>query len=560
MGRRLSDLLGPGAPDRGPPKLLQLLNSVLPRRENRVLPTLSGVALAAAFPPFHLIIPSFLALTPLVVWLLRLGPSREDEIEAGRGGFLFGLVYFGLLLHWIAIALVWFSSWAIPAYLSVVLLFAWGTKWVCRATHRLQHHTAIPGWVAFGIAWTALEWGQGHLPGELAFPWLGLGHSLTGYPVLAGAADLVGARGLTLWLALANALVAAIWVGTDHREATDHHERTGRQVLALGALYVGLVALPMLYGFGRARTLQLERLGRVAIVQPNIPEELKLSVVEGIDSTFVSLERLTPTEPGADIELFVWPEMTFVGWVETDSVLSGRVRAVGAGWTAPVLFGAIGSEANSEGPDVPYNSAFLMNGGLRTDFRYDKRRLVPMVERVPFLPVRWFGDETRYGGYGRGTGLPLAATAGGDSFGVLICSESIYPGLAREYTKAGARFLVNITNDAWFGREPWYARTGALWQHPTHLVMRAIENRIGVVRVANTGFSFFVDPLGRVSDRTALFEPEVRSANVWSTAQPTMYTRVGDVAGWFSAISLVLLLGWVGWARRFWIGLLRRLR
>jgi apolipoprotein N-acyltransferase len=543
----------PQLPDAGRRGLLEVLTAALPDRGNRALPILSGVLLAAAFPPFHLIVPSFLGLTPLVVWLLRLGVTPEAEREAGRGGFLFGLVYFGLLFHWIAIALVWFSSWAVPAYFFVVLLFSWGTHWVCRAAHRIRHRTALPGWLTFGLAWTALEWTRAHLPGELAFPWLGLGHSLTGYPVLAGAADLVGARGLTLWLAWANALAAAIWV--------DWRAGRRRHALRSGVVWLGLVALPMMYGVARAQSLTLERVGRVAVVQPSIREDLKLSGGEGIDSTFASLERLLkrpverpperqmrprrPPDQNDPITLWAWPEITFGGWVETDRGLNARIEALGADVTGPVLFGAIGSESNADGPDVPYNSAFMMKAGRRTDFRYDKRRLVPMVERVPFLPTRWFGDEERYGGYGRGTGSPLARTSGGAAFGVLICSESMHPELAREYTRAGARFLVNITNDAWFGRPNRFARTGALWQHPAHLVMRAIENRIGVVRAANTGFSFFVDPIGRVSERTDLFEPVVRSAVVWSTEDPTVYTRVGDVVGWLSVISTLILLGWV---------------
>lgn len=542
--------------------LVRTLRAALPRARNRSLPIWSGIFLAAAFPPFHLILPSFFGLAPLVVWLNRLGSTRDDEMEAGRGGFLFGLVYFGLLLHWIAVAMVWFNSWAIPAYLSVVCLFAWGTKWVCRLTHRLQHHSLVPGWVAFGLAWTALEWGRAHLPGELAFPWLGLGHSLTGFPVLAGAADVVGARGLTLWLAWSNALAAAIWVarGTRRQRAHGAPERgMGPQVM----LWVALVTLPMIYGFGRASSLRLESVAPVAVIQPSIAEDVKLAEDAGIDATFAAVERLMQratagrgatlgrgageTDDAAAVELFVWPEMTFFAHIEMDAALNARIEQAAAGVSAPILFGAVGSGDETVEPVMPYNSAFMIEGGRRTDFRYDKRRLVPMIERVPFLPVRWFGDEVVYGGYGRGTALPLGRTSGGDAFGVLICSESMYPELAREYRQAGARFLVNITNDAWFGREAWYARTGAVWQHPAHLVMRAIENRMGIVRSANTGLSFFVDPLGRVSERTEWFEPDVRTAMVWSTAQPTVYTRVGDAVGWLSSIFFWGLLAWIRW-------------
>ncbi len=108
--------------------------------------------------------------------------------------------------------------------------------------------------------------------------------------------------------------------------------------------------------------------------------------------------------------------------------------------------------------------------------------------------------------------------------------------------------LVNITNDAWYGREPWYARTTALWQHPAHMVMRAIENRMGVARAANTGISMFVDPVGRVYDATPLFQRDVRVDTVYTTDVRTFYTRFGDLVGNGSAAGalLLVLLAWYG--------------
>lgn len=103
---------------------------------------------------------------------------------------------------------------------------------------------------------------------------------------------------------------------------------------------------------------------------------------------------------------------------------------------------------------------------------------------------------------------------------------------------------MNITNDTWFGREPWYSRTAALWQHPAHLVMYAIEHRVGVARAANTGVSLFVDPRGRVHQQTELFQSEVLGATLHTTDVMTLYTRTGDVVGPLALVlTLVLLAG-----------------
>jgi apolipoprotein N-acyltransferase len=145
------------------------------------------------------------------------------------------------------------------------------------------------------------------------------------------------------------------------------------------------------------------------------------------------------------------------------------------------------------------------------------------------------------GVYEPGQEWPLASIADG-AFGVLICYESSYPEASRAYRLEGADLLVNITNDAWYGREPWYSRTTALWQHPAHMVMRAIENRVGVARVANTGISMFVDPLGHVYEATPLFQEDVRVGEVFTTDVTTFYTRYGDLSGTTAGTVCFLLL------------------
>jgi apolipoprotein N-acyltransferase len=125
---------------------------------------------------------------------------------------------------------------------------------------------------------------------------------------------------------------------------------------------------------------------------------------------------------------------------------------------------------------------------------------------------------------------------------VLICYESTYAEGARSLRLAGADVLLNITNDAWYGREPFYARTTALWQHPAHMVMRAIENRVGVARAANTGISLFVDPIGRVYNTTELFEADIRVDTVRTTDVITFYTRFGDLVGNGAAGAALLLM------------------
>ena len=148
---------------------------------------------------------------------------------------------------------------------------------------------------------------------------------------------------------------------------------------------------------------------------------------------------------------------------------------------------------------------------------------------------------------GRDAGAP--PPVGGARLGILICYEALYPELARSYRVAGADVLLNLTNDAWFGGADGRAATTALRQHPAHLVLRAIENRMGVARAAATGISLFVDPLGRVHRAT---EPGVAAVAVLdpgTTRGLTLYARLGDLAGTGSA-ALAALLALAALARR----------
>jgi len=182
-----------------------------------------------------------------------------------------------------------------------------------------------------------------------------------------------------------------------------------------------------------------------------------------------------------------------------------------------------------------YNAAFLFDstGSWRNAPIYEKHYLVPVVEHVPFVPVSWFRHVpwlSRWsGGFKRGTTLPVYHVGIG-RFGVLVCYESTFEDLPRRYRAAGADFLVNVTNDAWYGR------TAGPYQHATHLVMRAIETRMGIARAANDGITMFVDPLGAISDATTLETQTVVVGHLKTSDVRPLYVILGDWVGTVSAI------------------------
>ena len=371
-----------------------------PRSGERLGPLASGVLLALSYPPLHILVPPFVGLVPLALWLNRLPGDVEGRRSAMRGCLLFGAVYAGITLYWISIALMWFTKLAIVAILGILCLGMMMTAVLGWTVHHALNTLRLPLWGALPVAWTAFEWSRGHLPDTLAFPWLGLGSSLTGFPELVGFAEIVGSRGVTFWLALINGLIAGLVL--KFRESRPW----ARQAVTIASVMV----LPMGWGVWRAGTLESYEVARVAVVQPNISKHVKVDAEVSLDSTVASLDRLIPEiVPGA-VNLVVMPEGTLQAFPEcrANASLMDRMRAYSRWVGAPIVVGALGYEEGEPGGFTPFNSAFVMEPSGLIDFRYDKRYLVPFIERVPMVPLEW-------GWVGAGTPVDWGGARGGHS-------------------------------------------------------------------------------------------------------------------------------------------------
>ncbi len=493
--------------------------------------TIGALALTASYPPFALPILSFFAVTPAVV-LLRQAEADRDARRAFRWGFWYGLVSQGCVLYWLVVALWHFTKLAALGYFATIAIFGLWTGVLFWFTVRVRlRFPAMPLALVLPLGWTVLEWVIGH-QGDIRFPWLGLGTSLADAPVLVQWADLAGARGVTWWLVWCNVLVAEAllalpaWRGTVRRFAP-----------------VGItIALALAYGVWRERTLPMRDAGVVGLVQPNEGYREKWEETHADSMVAKLLHRSERLHTQASPNLIVWPETAIPYFLTLRPAWDTALSRFTAGTRTPVLTGALHADFLAGGGYISYNAAFYYDstGRWRPWPVYEKHYLVPVVERVPFVPVAWFRKvpwlDKWSGGFGRGTTLPLYTSSLG-RFGVLICYESIFEDLARGYRRAGADFLVNITNDAWYGR------TSGPYQHASHLVMRAIETRMGVARAANTGITEFVDPLGHPYDQTRLEEDTIVADRLRTSDVVPLYVTLGD---WVGLLSVVAVLGLAG--------------
>ena len=504
-------------------------------RRLALLVAVGALALTASYPPFPLAPLSFIAVIPAVL-LIRDAAALGDPRRAFRYGWWYGLVTNALVLYWMIVALWHFTPFSALGYLATIAILGLFTGVMFWFVVRLRLAAPrIPLWITFPIAWTALEWMVGHL-GDVSFPWLGLGVSLADAPVLVQWADIAGARGVTVWVAWCNVVI--LEAALDVRGAW-YAVRRSAPVLAT-------VVLALAYGLWRMQTLPMRDVGIVGLVQPNeaFDEKGDPARADTVVRKLIGMSRqLLVQQPPP--QLIVWPEAAIPDFLWRRPRWQMGIAELARDARVPIFTGLVWAEPGWQTPNDPYyNGALLIDslGEWRASPVYAKHYLVPVTERVPFVPVSVFraipGIRRWSGGFSPGRDEPIFATPIG-RFGVIVCYESAFEDLPRKYRANGADFLVNITNDAWFGR------TSAPKQHASHLVLRAIESRMGVARGANSGISEAVDPLGRAYAQTPLNEEAAVAVMLRTSDVVPLYVRLGDWVGTLVVLATLLGIGFL---------------
>jgi apolipoprotein N-acyltransferase len=189
----------------------------------------------------------------------------------------------------------------------------------------------------------------------------------------------------------------------------------------------------------------------------------------------------------------------------------------------------------------------LISPQTKTMIKYDKTHLVPYGEYVPFKKWLPFLGKivAQVGDFEAGT-IGNTLPWKDHQIGVQICYEIIFPGLSRAMAKNNASLLINITNDAWFGK------TSGPYQHFSMAVFRAVENRRSLARAANTGISGFIDPAGRILAATPLLEEAAVTRSIPLLKEKSIYTQTGDLfaRGCMAIVLLLALLESARWVSK----------
>jgi apolipoprotein N-acyltransferase len=301
-------------------------------------------------------------------------------------------------------------------------------------------------------------------------------------------------------------------------------------VVGVGLLLVATV----LFGKGQMVSAETHRREiRVSIVQGNIEQSIKWD--PGFQERTIAIHNRLTREAGRGADLIVWPETAVPFFLREGGPLSQQVLDLAKEMQSYLLVGS--PDRTRDISSRYYNSAFLISPEGKIVQKYDKIHLVPFGEYVPLKSLLFFVQKmaTGIGDFSPGQAFTVFEAPAG-RFGVLICFEAIFPDQVRRYVLAGADFLVNITNDAWFGD------SSAPYQHLSMAALRAVENGVILVRAANTGISALVTPTGRIVKQSDLFVETVLSGTMARRSAETFYTRYGDVFAWGCGLISVVVL------------------
>lgn len=462
---------------------------------------LSAFLLILSFPNFNLWVFAWFGFVPLFF-------AIKDKPK----GKAFLLSYLTGVIFWLGI-IYWLIHVTLPGMIFLVLYLALYFGLFGLTINYYGLRTKNYELLFVPLAWIILEYLRSHL--FTGFPWALLGYSqYLNLPVIQ-IADITGVLGVSFLVMMVNVFVykaIAYKLGA----------RGKRGGLVLPFL---IIFLSLGYGFYKLNqtpdTRQQTPL-KISVIQGNIPQELKWDIGsrEFIIDKYLTLTRQAIKDEPA---LIIWPEAALPVVLEEEPQFFKRVEEFVKDINTPLLLGAV-TLRNSY-----YNSALLLSRKGRILNRYDKLHLVPFGEYIPLRKILSFLDTVvPIGDFAPGRELTVFQIPDYKSkitnrFSVLICFEDLFPALARGFAKKGAQFLVNITNDAWFGR------TSSPFQHLGFSVFRAIENRRFIIRCANTGLSCFIDSAGRVKP-LPIFIEGAKTEPVYPQNDITFYARYGDLS------------------------------
>lgn len=485
------------------------------------LSVLSGVLFACAFPRFEQGWLAFIALTPLLIAVVR----ARGAWEAFLHGWVAQTTAWLIMVPWVIRVMSHYGG--LPYATGVALFVAmasilglYGAVFAA-IVKRLGLGVRFLPWLLVPLTWAAVEYARTFL--LTGFPWNLIATALIDYPSLIQIDRFAGPYFVGA-LILIPSTVAAWWIT--------------QRPLAIARVVVGGatgILLLVWWGTGLVATKLIARPNAAtpvtaALLQPNITQEMRWDE-QNVLTIYQRMIDMTVAAAEKGAKVIVWPESTVPLSYTSTPAFREAIEDLSRRYDVDIILGSVATDPAR--PNRLWNSAFLASGGT-TIGHYDKIRLVPFGEYVPLRKVLFFAEKLVHAVGEFEFGNNDKPLAGKLQYGPAICYEIVYPQITRAQIRNGANVLVTITNDA------WYDGTSAPEQHLAQARLRAIEGDRYLLRSGTTGISAFIDPTGRVIESI----PMGREGTIFAKFQPrtasTPYVRFGDWFAW-GAIAVVLI-------------------
>ena len=466
--------------------------------------------------------------------------TNLDDKSAFKAAYFYSFMSNLFQLYWVAVVTP-------PGMVAAIFIMSLYPAVVLLIFKKLYSKRKLFGIIILPFLWVGMEYFRSL--SEFAFPWTDLAYSQGYYLTIIQIVSVIGSYGLSFILIVLNMLIWQAGVRANLPETR----------IKCFSIFLAVILALYAYGWIVFTPFVIKGDFRVSLLQGNVDLTTKWKD-DTRDYNFVLYDSLAAVAGEQEADLIVWPETAAPCYPRHETHYGMLLARTAIKSGASNLIGALDVEFYGE-RKKSYNSAFqyLPNGAM--DNVYHKMKLVPFSEHSPYQDqfpllsrqflekyvrairthdVQWWSD------FYPGDSIQIFRTDKAD-YAVLICYESAFPGFVRDAIKKGAEFLVNITNDTWFGRSP------GPYQHLRFAVFRAVENRIWIARCANSGISALIDPYGRETEKAGLYVQKVITGNIRPLDSMSVYTKIGPVFGQFSFFILcltVIIMPAIGLYRR----------
>ncbi len=477
-----------------------------------------------------------------LAWVALIRPiiifTKLEKRDSFNAAYFFGFFFNFCSLYWVGLVTP-------PGMVAAALILAFYYAAVLSLFVRVYHVHQLYGYVVLPFLWVGLEYFRTLT--EFAFPWNELGYTQSYFSNILQIVSVISAHGLSFLIVTVNVLLVQLF------RSRVSPERRLTSVLISIAIVFGA----FLYGWVVTPAYPAPGTIPVGLLQGAVPIDVKWDQ-NNKQASLKIYDSLTQSLADSSVELFVWPETAAPCYLSYDVWCTREVGKIAAKSRAHHLVGGLGVDYAQADQQMVFNSCYQFNPDGSLGARYNKVKLVPFAERVPYqdyLPflkvdvlkkfltfietydITWWSDF--YGG-----DSTFLYKFNEHYYAALICFESTFPEYVRQYVLGGAEFLVGITNDTWF------KTSLGTHMHSRIFLTRCVENRCWGARAANSGITYIVDDYGRIREELPLEAVSALFGRVGEFKVRSLYTEYGDVIGrlsWLITISIagIFLIKWL---------------